>query len=118
MPTRQGLAQYSCRPIFPNRENIVFLSNQAVGTPQDQHWTTNLLVNVRFVMLEVDRSGCTVILARRVDRCWIAEAAMVFRICLRFDSVRHDRSHQELKHFIDTPPDERLRERRRLDQEE
>src|SRR5947209_319400 len=47
---RHGLAGDPCRAILPHGDDIVFLANQAVGTPQNQHWAGDLLVHVRLVV--------------------------------------------------------------------
>ena len=115
---RQGPARYLLYDHARPPEHHTFGRDDAIGTPEHQRRTYNLLVHVGCVMRHVDRRGRPVVLASGMDGGRIAKTPTIFCISFRLDGFWHGRTHENLQKRVDIISDQSLRERRGLNQKE
>src|SRR5205814_8044272 len=77
--TGQGAAAHVERALAPVCERREAALDRALAAPEGEQRAAQLLADVRLVVLQVDRLGGAVVLAARVDRRGIGEAAEVLR---------------------------------------
>src|SRR5574337_447693 len=88
MPAGKPAAAHVARDCAPIRERIEEAIDYALLAPEHEQRAVDLPARIVPVVLEIDRSRSSVILAARVDRRRIGEAALVLGVGARIEMLQ------------------------------
>src|SRR2546421_6384694 len=86
MATWKGFTTHIVGSFTPRLQDIIPASDNPSLTPEDKQGTGNLLIQIGFIMLEIDFGISPVILTACMNGCRIAEATDIFCYCFRSES--------------------------------